>query len=199
MTVIFGESVASTYGNLFSVCENLTSIIVDPDNSVYHSDGNCLIQTAEKVLALGCKTSVVPVDGSVTSIGNSAFDGCTGLTRITIPDSVTSIESWAFDGCTGLTGITIPDSVTEIGWYAFRGCTGLTSITIPNSVTSIGNSAFYGCTGLTSITIPNSVKSIGKLAFDGCDNAQIYCHAKEPEEWPEGWDESLKDRIIWDE
>ena len=199
MTVIFGENVTNFDSGTFSDCENLTGIVVDSDNPVYHSDGNCLIQTAEKVLALGCKTSVVPVDGSVTSIGNSAFDGCTGLTRITIPDSVTSIESWAFDGCTGLTGITIPDSVTEIGWYAFRGCTGLTSITIPNSVTGIGRSAFEGCAGLISITIPSTVTSIGSDAFYGCDNAQIYCHAKEPEEWPAGWDESLKDRIIWDE
>ncbi len=104
----------------------------------------------------------------VTSIGDYAFDGCSGLTFITIPNSVTSIGDYAFDGCSGLTFITIPNSVTSIGERAFNGCSGLTSITIPNSVTSIESEAFSGCTGLTSVTIPNSVTSIGDRAFKGC-------------------------------
>ena len=105
---------------------------------------------------------------SVTSIDSSAFEGCTGLTTVTIPDSVTSIGNQAFLGCTGLTSVTIGNSVTSIGYYAFQGCTGLTTVTIPNSVTSIGNYAFYGCTGLTSVTIGNSVTSIGNYAFLVC-------------------------------
>ncbi|MFR6424692.1 MAG: leucine-rich repeat domain-containing protein [Oscillospiraceae bacterium] len=79
---------------------------------------------------------------TVTSIGGSAFDNCTSLTSVTIPDSVTSIGWYAFDGCTSLTSVTIPDSVTSIGRYAFDGCTSLTSVTIPDSVTSIGDGAF---------------------------------------------------------
>ena len=107
---------------------------------------------------------------SVTSIGDWAFENCTSLTSITIPDSVTCIEWYAFQGCTSLTSITIPNSVTSIGDLAFDGCTSLTSITIPDSVTSIGKSAFYGCTSLTSITIPNSVTSISGSAFSGCSS-----------------------------
>ena len=105
---------------------------------------------------------------SVTSIGEMAFDGCRGLTSITIPNSVTSIGEWAFSDCSGLTSVTIPNSVTFIGDGAFWGCTGLTSITIPNSVTSIRSEAFSFCSGLTSVTIPNSVTSIGNWAFSGC-------------------------------
>ena len=82
--------------------------------------------------------------------------------------SVTSIGSSAFDGCTGLTGVEIPNCVTSIGNYAFRGCTSLASVVIPNSVTSIGSEAFYKCTSLTSIVIPNSVTSIGSEAFYDC-------------------------------
>ena len=63
---------------------------------------------------------------SVTGIGNYAFEDCTGLTNIVIPDSVTSIGRYAFYNCTGLTSIVIPDSVTNIGEWAFEDCTGLT-------------------------------------------------------------------------
>ena len=84
---------------------------------------------------------------------------------IAIPNGVTSIGDYAFQGCSGLTSVTIPNSVTSIGNYAFSGCSGLTSVTIPNSVTSIGECAFARCSGLTSVTIGNSVESIGKSAF----------------------------------
>ena len=108
------------------------------------------------------------IPDSVTSIGGSAFSGCSGLTSVTIPDSVTSIGSSAFSGCSGLTIVTIPDSVTSIGGSAFRDCSSLTSVAIPDSVTSIGSSAFSGCSGLTSVTIPDSVTSIDGGAFSGC-------------------------------
>ena len=111
----------------------------------------------------------ITIPNSVTSIGSSAFDGCPGLTSVTIPNSVTSIGVEAFYGCYGLTSVTIPNSVTSIGVEAFRVCYGLTSVTIPNSVTSIGDRAFYYCSGLTSVTIPNSVTSIGNGAFAGVD------------------------------
>lgn len=70
---------------------------------------------------------------------------------------MTSIGATAFYGCTGLTSITIPDSVTSIEWLAFGGCKGLTSVTIGNGVTSIGDYAFSGCTGLTSITFKGTM------------------------------------------
>ena len=78
--------------------------------------GNCLIETANKTLVLGCKNSVIPTDGSVTSISRSAFYGCTGLTSITIPNSITSIGSHAFYKCTNLTSITFDGTVEQ--WNA---------------------------------------------------------------------------------
>jgi hypothetical protein len=105
---------------------------------------------------------------SVTSIGDSAFQNCFGLTSITIPNSVTSIDNYAFDGCSALISVTIPNSVISIGDHAFRACSGLTSITIPSSVTIISNYVFTGCSGLTSVTIPSSVTSIGEAAFFDC-------------------------------
>ena len=104
----------------------------------------------------------------VTQIGDEAFNECSSLTSITIPNSVTSIGNNAFESCRGLTSITIPDSVTNIGGGAFAGCHNLKSITIPNSVTSIGDSAFFNCMDLTKITIPDSVTKIGSCVFSGC-------------------------------
>ena len=105
---------------------------------------------------------------SVTRIGDSAFDNCSGLTSITIPNSVTSIGDHVFSVCSGLTSVTIPNSVTRIGRSAFQYCSRLTSIDIPNSVTSIGGWAFDGCSKLTSVTIGNSVTSIGIYVFSDC-------------------------------
>ena len=121
--------------------------------------------------AFGGRTDIVGsvvIPDSVTSIGERAFSGCSGLTSITIPDSMTSIGASVFFNCSGLTSIAIPDSVTSIGGSAFQGCSGLTSITIPDGVTYIGNRAFWGCSGLTSITIPDSVTSIGEYTFAFC-------------------------------
>ena len=167
-SIAIGNGVINIGTSAFYGCNGLTSIIVEEENTKYHSKDNCLIDTEAKILMLGCQNSVIPNDGSVTSIGSSAFSGCSGLMSVTIPDSVTSIGSSAFNGCGGLMSIIIPDSVTSIGDSAFFGCSGLTSITIPDSVTNIGNSVFYGCSGLTSITIPDSVTRIGTYAFSGC-------------------------------
>ncbi len=167
-SITIPDSVKSIGDWAFEDCSGLTSIIVDEGNTKYRSVGNCLIATATKTLVLGCKTSVIPTDGSVKSIGDWAFYNCSGLTSITIPDSVTSIGEHAFDGCEGLTSVIIGNSVKSIGYDAFSRCSGLTNITIPDSVTSISDCAFYGCTGLTSVIIGNSVKSIGQQAFYNC-------------------------------
>ena len=108
------------------------------------------------------------IPDSVTSIGSSAFQSGSSLASIIIPDSVTSIGGYAFSNCSSLASIIIPDSVTSIGGYAFSNCYSLASIVIPDSVTSIGGYAFSNCYSLASITIPNSVTSIGSSVFTGC-------------------------------
>ena len=170
----------------FGRCSGLTSIRVDENNTVYDSRDNCnaVIEKDTNKLVFGCKNTTIP--NSVTSIGNSAFDGCTGLTSVTIPDSVTEIGVSTFRECIGLTSVTIPNSVTKIGRMAFYECVGLTNITIPNSVTDIDNEAFCKCTELANIVVDenntvydsrdncNAVieKNTNKLVF-GCKNTTI--------------------------
>ena len=167
-SVSIGRGVTSIGDMPFAECRWLKTLTVADDNPVYHSSGNCLIETDSKTLIAGCNNSVIPNDGSVTSIGAGAFLGCSLLTEVTIPDSVTSIGRYAFYGCSGLTKISIPDGVTSMGEGVFCDCTGLVKATITDGVTDIGNSAFSGCTGLTEITIPGSVTSIGDFAFSRC-------------------------------
>ena len=119
-------------------------------------------------------TGSLTIGNSVTSIGSYAFGFCVGFNgSLTIGNSVTSIESYAFSGCSGFNGsLTIPNSVTSIGSYAFSSCSGLTgSLTIPDSVTSIGDYAFGSCNSLTGdLVIPDSVTSIGRGSFSVCYN-----------------------------
>ena len=168
-SVTIPDSVTSIGADAFRGCNGLTSITVDSGNTVYHSEGNCLIETESKTLITGCKNSIIPDDDSVTNIGVNAFYGCTGLTSVTIPDSVTSIGKNAFSGCKGISEILVPNSVTEIGENAFSGCSNLVNINIPSGVTEINDGTFASCTSLTSITIPDGVITIGEGAFNHCD------------------------------
>ena len=152
-------AVDGIYYNVVSLSD-LTCAVTDGDMSYYYFGD---ITIPEQVTYNGRTLTV-------TSIGNYAFYGCSGLTSVSIPNSVTSIGEEAFYHCDGLTSVSIPNSVTSIDNSAFYGCSGLTSVSIPNSVTSIGSSAFSGCSGLTSVSIPNSVTSIGSSAFSGCSD-----------------------------
>ena len=169
-TVIIGDNVTNVTSDAFTGRTSLTNIAVEEGNKKYHSSGNCIIETASKTLIVGCKNSIIPNDGSITTIGDHAFYNCDSLTNIIIPDGVTTIGERAFEDCDSLSNINLPDSLAYIGDFAFQSCISLTNVTIPEGVTKIGKYAFSRCHSLTSVTIPDSVTSIGDNAFGICDN-----------------------------
>jgi len=110
--VMFGKDLTSIDSHAFSCCENLSAIRVLNGNSVYRSEGNCLIETKNKGLVLGCKSSLVPEN--VEIIYAYAFNCCTNLVELSIPESVTIIEHNAFDTCVNLAKLTVLSRTVEI-------------------------------------------------------------------------------------
>lgn len=183
--------------NAFEGCNSLKNITVGKDNKalcvvngvIYNKNITEIVyipNTVKEYVVPATVTSLEGLSGNtsltkvsfeagskITSIGWSAFSGCSNITSIIIPNGVTSIENWAFANCSSLECISIPDSVKSIGISAFDGCSSLKNIVIPNSVTSIGVQAFDNCNGLESITISNNVKSISIRECPNLTNIQI--------------------------
>ena len=189
-SVTIPNRVTSIGDYAFSRCSGLTSIVVENGNWVYDSRDNCnaIIRTSTNTLISGCKNTIIP--NSVTSIGEGAFVGCSGLTSVTIPNSVTRIDDYAFYNCIDLTSVTIPNSVKGIGNNAFCYCVHLTSATIGNSVQTIGESAFRGCWDLKSIEVlcetPPSLSST--KTFEDCFSlVSIYVPCGTLEAYKKAW------------
>ena len=156
----------------FSGCSSLTSVCISDlaawcEISFEGIQSNPL-SYANHLYLNGKEVIDLDIPSSVTSIGDYAFSGCTGLTSTTIPSSVTSIGGYAFSECTSLNSVTIGEGATSIGDYAFSGCTSLNSVTIGEGAISIGDYAFSGCTSLNSVTIGEGAISIGDNAFAEC-------------------------------
>lgn len=172
------KKVLLLFATLFALGQNAFAY----DFSVVSPSGHTLIYTIYNgnSVSVACSNNIsgaliipssVTYNGytfSVTSIAMNAFEGCTGITSVSIPNSVISIGGSAFERCTGLSAVTIPNSVTFIGEGAFSKCSGLTSITIPNSVTTIGVAAFSDCTWLSSVFFNADSCSLNGPIFARC-------------------------------
>ena len=135
------------------------------------------VEIIPKNICLGMKNlKSIDIPNSVKSIGEMAFQKCTGLTSMILPEGITSIGNQAFEQCTNLVSINIPSTVTSIGTYAFAECGKLASnIVIPEGVTSLNNGTFKECSSLTTVSLPSSLKRIiGTYVgtFNECDGLE---------------------------
>ena len=169
-------------GNVFAGCSSLEAIYVAAENTYFRVQNGCLIETATSTLKTAFGTAEIPADGSVKSIGASAFEGNSSITALHIPAAITHVGESAFYGCTGITSITVDPANTQ--YIARENCLvevetkkliqGCSASTIPTdgSVTEIGEYAFAGCVGLTSVHIPYTVTNIAGSAFLGCSGLE---------------------------
>jgi len=177
-SVIIGKNVERIGENSFAKCPSIADITVSEGNEKYFSAGDCLIEIQSKTLILGCRNSVIPADGSVTAIGQGAFQDCAELESVIIPDGVTRIDNLAFNGCPALKSVFLGKGVNSIGNGAFAGCASLEKIRVKH-----GNAAYYGegncliaaasktlVAGCRKSVIPDGVKIIGRGAFQGCNS-----------------------------
>lgn len=160
ISVTIPNTVTSIGGSAFSGCSGLTSVTVQcSPRSLFPFLGCSNLKEVtfdcETVTSLFAETSIekVTMNEGVTSIGDGAFSGCSGLTTVDIPNSVTSIGDGTFRGCMYLTSVTISPNIQKIGDGVFDGCISLESLIIPPSVSSIGYFAFRDCNSLKSLII----------------------------------------------
>lgn len=116
--------------------------------------------------------ALISLPESITSIGKSAFSNCTNLVLTSLPESVTSIEQQAFYSCTNLALTSLPESLTSIGKMAFCYCENLVKLTFKGTPTSISADAFYNCPELTVINVPWSEGTVANAPW-GATNATV--------------------------
>ena len=105
---------------------------------------------------------------TVVGVGMGAFENCSRITSLVLPNSVTIINKDAFKNCTGLKTVRFGQSLKNIGWSAFKGCSGISTLTFPDSLRTVGWETFSGCSGLKELSIGSQLYGCGTYAFGGC-------------------------------
>lgn len=168
---------ANTEGKLVYLDMTEANIVADGEYYLRSSSGKEYLPTENTIgermfTSRGLQTILLPK--SVTSIDDCAFSSCHSLNKVVIyENSVKTIGMAAFEYCSSLADIILPEGVTTIARSAFWGCSSLSRIDLPEGVTTIGHSAFYGCEKLSSVKLPNSLTTIEGFAFSGCNGLTI--------------------------
>lgn len=191
----FGESitVSDLDGYSYAGLGNGTLYQADPAIFAYSSDGATILGLADGSAAAvhivlperNGTTTVRAVEASafldnttiqdllsvseckISEIRNRAFQNCTSLESVIVPESVRTIEYTSFRGCTSLASVQLPAGLTAIQDYTFSECEALASINLPAALTSIGYHALYG-TALTAVELPSGLKLLGNGSLQNC-------------------------------
>ncbi len=158
------KTIAVTQEQLYAIRYTSTDGAVVKPNAESAFDANIISNTYSN------GQGILAFDKAITTIGKSAFEGCTTLKTITIPQGVTSLGDYLFYNCTSLTEATLPASVTTMHSYVFGFCSSLTSVNIPSNITGIRWGTFFQCDALSSITLHNRIKEIESYAFSSCSS-----------------------------
>ena len=198
---IYNDDNDGKYASIISFNDSIIDVII-PESISFESQIIPVKKIDEDAFKNNSKIRSITIPSSVTTIGSSAFSGCSNLITVTISENsqLTSIGNEAFSYCSSLTSIYIPDSVTTIGSYAFSDCSNLATVTFGENsqLTSIDFRAFDGCSSLTSIYIPDSVTTIGTSAFCDCSSLTIYCEEScQPNGWNSNWNPSNRP-VVWE-
>ena len=207
--LVIPQYLESIGDNAFSYCQGISSIRVESGNKKYYVDGNCLIEQieSENYLVMGCKTSIITDNNSIHGIYDSAFEGCSGLEQIIIPDGVTSIPESTFADCTALKNVILPESIKRIETAAFSGCSNLKSVNLPDSIEFLASSAFNECPAVETednasylgkwclsnssfdkvITVREGTEHIAAYAFSGLEYIELPVSLK-----------SIGEMALWD-
>lgn len=173
-SIVIPPGVETIYNNPFEYCTSLQSITVDPANENYCSVDGVLYSKDQTVLQAypGGKSGEFTIPSWVQSIeSGSAFAGCAGLTKVTVPAVITNTGG-LFEGCTGLQEVVLPEGLTEIGQNMFDGCVSLEKVNIPQSVATIGVMAFMECSSLRELALPEGLERIEDWAFADCSSLE---------------------------
>lgn len=203
--VVFSENTTKIGSMTFAMCSNLKTVVIPgvleeigtapfagapyveielaQENEKYKFINNCVVDTETKTLVQGFANSVIPDDGSVTSIGSGAFYMCKGLKNINIADCITTIEDLAFVMLeNNVSSITVGEN--NPNYLSINNCLiikdtkelllGCKNSIIPDdgSVESINDYAFIYCAGLSNVNIPSSVEAFSSSCFTGCTNIE---------------------------
>ena len=200
------QSVTSIGANAFEGCTSLAGVTFDGDSKLDSIGENAFkdtsalqsIQFPNSITEIGASAFINSglaeiVWNNVNTVGNSAFEGCTGLLSLTIPaelqklgnsvfkncanlatlywnNSQCAIGEAIFEGCDKLTNLVIGEEIDRIPAHAFSHLDSLVSVTIPSNITVIGSGAFSYCKSLSQVTLSNGLLSLGSSAFSHCSS-----------------------------
>lgn len=173
------SSSPTTSGSVFKNCLDLTSVTLNEGlkvicNYAFQGSGIKSITIPASVELMGpymCQNATSLENATINTLAidlcTYAFDGCTALTTVQLPNGISVVTNYMFRGCTSLESIQLPNSITEIGQHTFENCTKLTQIELPDELVTVQTSAFQN-SGLTSVKMPSKVKNIFASAFENC-------------------------------